>query len=77
MIARKLVPNLRLTPSYYVITAANRMDLPILKDANLSFTFDGHKFKANVSILHDVDEFLLGVTGLPPMVQNGILPRGL
>jgi len=42
------VPNLCLTPSRYVLSAANETDLPILGDVNLNFTVDGHKFRGNV-----------------------------
>jgi len=60
VIGRKLVPNAKLTPSRYVLTAVNKTDLPILGDTNLTFMVDGHKFWVNVSVSDKVDEFLLG-----------------
>jgi len=60
VIGRKLVPNAKLTPSRYVLTAVNKTDLPILGDTNLTFEVDGHKFWANVSVSDQVDDFLLG-----------------
>jgi len=59
VISRRLVPNFRVIPSRYILTTANRTDLLILGDMNLKFMVDGHKFKANVSVSHEVDEFLL------------------
>jgi len=63
--SRRLVSNSRLTPSHYVLTMANKMDIPILEDMNLKFTVDGHRFKVDVSVTHEVDEFLLGSDWLP------------
>jgi len=36
---------------HYVLSAANKTDLPILGDTDLHFTIDRHKFVANVSVL--------------------------
>jgi len=59
-IARSLVPDASLAHSHYSLSAANKMDLPILWDMNLHFTVDGRDFDANVSVSPATDEFLLG-----------------
>jgi len=71
VIGRKLVPNAKLTPSQYVLTAVNKTDLPVLGDANLTFEVDGHKFRANVSVSDQVHDFLLGVISFLPNRQSG------
>jgi len=60
VIAQRLVSDLRLIHMQYVLSAANRTDLPVLGDANLHFNIDRHKFLANVSLSPAIDEFLLG-----------------
>jgi len=60
VIARSLIPDLHLTRSHYILSAANKTDLSILRDMDLHFTTDGHKFVANVSVSPAIDEFLLG-----------------
>jgi len=60
VIARSLVPNLELAHSRYTLSAANKMDLPILGDTDLQFTVDRHRFLANVSISPAIDKFILG-----------------
>jgi len=71
VIGRKLVPNAKLTPSRYVLTAVNKTDLPILGDTILTFEVDGHKFRANVSVSDQVDDFLLGSDFLSARQANG------
>jgi len=58
--AKSLVPDLPLACSCYILSAANKTDLPILGDAKLNFTIDGHKFLANVSVMPAIHDFLLG-----------------
>ena len=60
VVARRLVPDLHLTRLHYVLSMANKTDLPILGDTDLHFTIDGHKFVANVSVSPAINEFLLG-----------------
>jgi len=60
VIARSLVPDTSLAHSRYNLSAANKMDLPILEDTNLHFTVDGQEFDADISVLPAIDEFLLG-----------------
>ena len=55
-----LVPNVELSPSEYTLYAANRASLDVIGDCVISFAIDGHSFEADVSVLHKVDEFLLG-----------------
>ena len=60
VIAGSLVPDLPLAHSCYVLSAANKTDLPTLGDAKLHFTIDGHKFEVNVSVSPAIEDFLLG-----------------
>jgi len=74
VIAHDLVPNANLTPSRHSLSTANKANLDVLSDAVISFAIDGHKFKADVSVLKKVDEFLLGVIGSKNKGLNGTLP---
>jgi len=67
VIVRSLVPIVKLTCSHYSLSTANKTELPILGDADLQFTDDGHRFMANASVSPAIDEFLLGSDWL---VQN-------
>ena len=60
VIARSLVPNAKLTRSQCSLSAANKTELSILRDTDLHFTIDRHRFIANVSVSPAIDKFLLG-----------------
>jgi len=60
VISRSLLLDVSLTHSRSILSAANKMDLPILGHTDLHFIVDGHKFVANVSVSPAIDEFLLG-----------------
>jgi len=60
VISRNVVPNARLTRSWYNLTVADKANLPILGDTTLHFEVDGNQFEANVSVSPATDDFLLG-----------------
>jgi len=45
---------------HYILSAANKTELPILADTEFQFTVDGYSFAANISVSPAIDEFLLG-----------------
>jgi len=55
-----VVPNAKLTHTWYNLTVADKAKLPILGDTNLHFEVDGNRFEANVSVSQAIDDFLLG-----------------
>ena len=60
VIARSLVPNVKLIHSHDSLSVANKTKLPTVRDTDLQFTVDGHRFVANVSVSPAINEFLLG-----------------
>ena len=60
VISRNVIPNAKLTHSWYSLTVADKASLPILGDTNLHFEVDGNHFEANVSVSLAIDDFPLG-----------------
>jgi len=59
VIARSLVPIVKLTCLHFSLSAANKTELPIVGDIDFQFIVDGHSFVANFSISPAIDDFLL------------------
>ena len=57
VITKSIVPNVKLSPSRYILSTANKMDLPILGDTDLQITINGHRFVVNISVSPAIDEF--------------------
>jgi len=71
-----MVPDLPLPRSRYAILATNKTNLPILGDAKLHFTTDGHRFEGNVSVSPAIDDILLGSDWLVENKANWDFPEG-
>ena len=56
---QRYVSGLHLKQSHYVLSTANKMDLPIDGDVDLHLVIDGHNVTTNVSVSPAIDEFLL------------------
>jgi len=60
VVGRRYVQGLRLKPTHYNLSVANRDALPLDGDVELRFTIDDHEMTANVSVSPAIDELLLG-----------------
>lgn len=68
IVGRRYVRDLRLRPTQYRLSAANKAALPIDGDIDLHFTIDGYAMTASVSVSPAIDDLLLGSDWL---VENG------
>jgi len=60
IIGRRYFRGLRLRPTQYRLSAANKVSLPLDGDIDLHFTIDGHAMTASVSMSRAIDDMMLG-----------------
>jgi len=60
VIGWRCVPSAKLNLSTYELFTANKAPLRVIGDLDIALMVDGHSMEANVSLLPDIEELLLG-----------------
>jgi len=76
VIGRRLLGREKLAPSTYSLTAAGQNPLKVDGEAHIKFSIEGTPMEADVSVLPELDELLLGCDWLTKQGGNWDFKRG-